>query len=116
MRDYASATVRKTRWGAVTGNGGGSWTTRWRIGIQPADHPLGGRDSVEILRDDELGFVAVVSVVAADQLELRIDTAEHAMSAPYYPPTFQAFGAVDSTIASVVTIEGLPKEWYAPFR
>lgn len=114
--DYASARIRKTRWGAVVENGDDSWTTRWRIGIDPVDDPLGGRTSVEILRDDERGFEAVVSVVAADQLELKIDTDDYAMSAPYYPLTFQAFGAIDSAIASIVTIEGQPKEWYAPFR
>jgi hypothetical protein len=114
---YASAHVHPTRWGAVTRNSDGSWTTLWRIGVEEsvADQPVAS-SAVELLRDDDAGFRASVSSVDDRELELRVDTEQDAMWARYYVLTYKVFGLIDSNLAPIGTIESLPKDWYQPFR
>ena len=38
------------------------------------------------------------------------------MSASYYPLTFEAFGIINDRFGIISEIEGLPRDWYAPFR
>src|SRR5947208_12101219 len=112
--EYGSKRIHKTRWGTV-GRNDGSWTTLWRLGVQLCVRPLAG-EAIDVLRDEDLCFRATVSAVGKQELELKVDTEQDAMSAPYYALTYKAFGMIDSEIASIETIQSLPKEWYAPFR
>lgn len=48
--------------------------------------------------------------------ELHIFTREHAMSAVYYPLTYKSLRIVNDSIAEIDKIQGLPRDWYAPFR
>ncbi|MFE6919614.1 hypothetical protein ACFVAV_01075 [Nocardia sp. NPDC057663] len=111
-RDYAASKIRKTTWGSIRALEDGSFETAWHLTFHTPQDP---KES-EVYRDDRIGFQAALNITDQFAAELLVTTRDSAMSAAYYPPTFKSFGLVDDTIAELATIEGHPKDWYAPFR
>ncbi|MCP2320863.1 hypothetical protein APR12_006253 [Nocardia amikacinitolerans] len=72
--------------------------------------------SVNVLSDSMIGFRAVLEMKGGVDGELHIFTSEHAMSAVNYPMTYKSFRIVNDSIAEIDKIQGLPRDWYAPFR
>ncbi|WP_378730821.1 hypothetical protein [Nocardia brasiliensis] len=112
MNEYSAADLRKTVWGNITELDDGRWETVWHLEFPTSQE----RTVVEVYRDDGIGFCATLQVTGDRVGELRVLTREQAMSAEYYSPTFTCFGIVNDSLAEIGTIQGLPKDWYAPFR
>ncbi|WP_152646357.1 hypothetical protein [Streptacidiphilus albus] len=87
--------------------------TIWRLKM---DTPLTVGEKREIMTDIESGFQAVLSSSMPGELILQVNTERPAMSPEYYPLTFSSFRIVNDEIGPIETIEGLPRDWYAPFR
>ncbi|APA96704.1 hypothetical protein NS506_02642 [Nocardia seriolae] len=110
--DYSSSRIHKTVWGEFSELEGGTWETMWQLGFA-VPGPAGGW---EIYSDERIGFVAKLRISEEDGGELRISTRCWALSAEYYSPTFKSFSVVNDSVAAISTIQGLPRDWYAPFR
>lgn len=111
--DYSDAVIRKTRWGQVEADPTGGWVTIWHLVMDTTRVPDG---RVDVISDAECGFDSKLIVETAGIASLVIATTEHAMSASYYPLTFEAFGIINDRFGIISEIEGLPRDWYAPFR
>ncbi|MCX4099212.1 hypothetical protein [Nocardia sp. alder85J] len=109
---YSASHIRKTTWGEFLKLDDGRWKTTWKLVFETAQDTR----SVEIYGNDNIGFRAELKTSGGVDAELLVFTAEQAMSAIYYPPTFKSFGMVNDLVGELKTIEGHPKEWYAPFR
>ncbi|MGW5381458.1 hypothetical protein [Nocardia sp. NPDC003963] len=110
--EYSGANLRPTVWGEVTESTDGYWETVWRLGFtgpQP-------RRSLLVQANDESGFRATLETDGSADGVLRVRTRADAMSAVYYPLTFTSFAVVNDTVGEIREIQGLPRDWYAPFR
>ncbi|WP_153548022.1 hypothetical protein [Streptomyces sp. RB17] len=111
--DYSAAKIRKTVWGHVEPGQDGGWVTTWRFTMDTS-RVLG--EAIEIVSEVECGFESRLNVAASGESTLTVKTVRPAMSAEYYPLTFRSFRIVNDEIGIIETIEGLPRDWYAPFR
>ncbi|MGW7024975.1 hypothetical protein ACWGGS_37290 [Streptomyces decoyicus] len=109
---YNASAIKKTTWGAFAQNPDETWETTWKLSMKAAPK----QNSILILKDDKAGFAAILHTSNPMESQLLIKTRDHAMSAIYYPLTFQAFGIVNDEFGEIDKIEGLPRDWYAPFR
>lgn len=110
---YSKSDIRKTTWGPIAKLDDGRERTIWRLTFRVPQDPA---NNVDIYHDDKAGLDAVLTISESGTGDLTITTKGHAMAAEYYPLTFKCFRIVDDTVAEIATIEGHPKEWYAPFR
>ncbi|RKN46685.1 hypothetical protein [Streptomyces hoynatensis] len=113
--EYSAAFLRPTKWGEITRLDDGRWETVWALSFT-APAPAG---ETPVHRNDRIGFRSTLRVPdEGDRTagQLRVVTEEEAMSAVNYPETFTSFRLVHETVAAIRTIQGLPREWYAPFR
>ncbi|MET9106889.1 hypothetical protein [Streptomyces zhihengii] len=110
--DYSAASIRKTVWGKVFEQSDG-WRTVWMLEMDSERVPESGLD---ITRDADLGFTSRLSPVRIRLCSLEVFTNRPAMSGEYYSPTFRSFRIVNDKIGEIEKIEGLPRDWYAPFR
>ncbi len=111
--EYSAAQIKKTTWGKTSESAEGGWETVWKFEM---DTSRIGDSSVQVHSDDELGFNARLYVVENGRANLVVRTVGHAMLAEYYPLTFTSFRLVNDNLGAIETIEGLPRDWYAPFR
>ncbi|MGK5641693.1 hypothetical protein ACSNOK_25735 [Streptomyces sp. URMC 126] len=74
------------------------------------------REPVLILCDTAAGFRAALDLTDPREARLRVTTRDHAMSAAHFPLTYTAFRLVDDEVGRIGEIQGLPRDWYAPFR
>jgi hypothetical protein len=109
---YSAAALKKTKWGKIAALDGGKWETVWDLSFtsEVPDAP------VNIHEDADIGFSSTLEPAQDGSAVLRIVTRRHAMSPEYYSPTFTSFRIVNDDVAEVLTIQGLPRDWYAPFR
>ncbi|WP_156959839.1 hypothetical protein [Nocardia sp. BMG51109] len=110
--EYSVANLRKTSWGGFRELDDESWETIWHLEFSTPQESL----ETEVYNDDDIGFRAVLKISSDTAGRLHIFTRESAMSAVNYSPTFKCFGIINDDIAELAKIEGLPKEWYSPFR
>ncbi|MFI7669048.1 hypothetical protein [Nocardia sp. NPDC049526] len=112
LKRYSAEHIRKTTWGDVTDLEGGRWETVWHLSfVEP--HPVA---TIEIDSDDEIGFRGTLHILENSAGELRVVTDDEPMLPEYYSPTYVCFRIVHDDIAEIGTIQGLPRDWYAPFR
>ncbi|WP_344534951.1 hypothetical protein [Streptomyces albiaxialis] len=111
--EYSVSYLRKTKWGDVRKLEDGSWETTWSLTLKQADAQV--CESV-VLSDPRIGFESHLAVVSPQDVRLVVITSEHAMSAVNYQPTYSSLRIVNDDIAEIESIQGLPKNWYAPFR
>lgn len=111
--EYQAGDIKKTVWGQIRETRDGAWLTSWALGMDASR----ARDwNPVILVEPEVGFEAELQIVDTESATLQIKTTAPAMSAEYYPLTFSSFRIVNDEIGEIWTIEGLPRNWYAPFR
>ncbi|MEV6335544.1 hypothetical protein AB0M12_12615 [Nocardia vinacea] len=112
LQRYSAEHVRKTTWGDIAEHEGGRWETVWHLSfVEP--HPAA---VIAIHSNEEIGFEGTLHILENSAGELRVITDEEAMSPEYYSPTYVCFRIVNDDIAEIGTIQGLPRDWYAPFR
>ena len=111
--EYSAAEIRKTTWGRIEAASGGGWKTTWQFAM---DTSQAAKGVIRVVSDAESGFESWLEVTAPGRSTLTVMTARSAMSAEYYPLTFRSFRIVNDDIGVIETIEGLPRDWYAPFR
>lgn len=109
---YPASALRKTKWGDFNELDNGTWETIWTLTLR-GDH---AREVVEVFRSESIGFTAVIAFLGMRNAEMRVSTREHAMSAVNYPATYTSFRIVNDELAEIETIQGQPRDWYAPFR
>lgn len=110
---YSAAEIKKTVWGKISEVADGGWETVWEFEMDTA---AVGDATCQVHRDGESGFNARLVVLAPGRANLIVSTVGHAMLAEYYPLTFMSFRLVNDNIGVIDRIEGLPRDWYAPFR
>ncbi|MEU6280044.1 hypothetical protein [Streptomyces sp. NPDC047028] len=110
---YSVAEIRKTVWGHVEPDRGGGWVTTWRFTMDTSQVP---DEAIEIVSEAGSGFESRLKATASGECTLTVKTTMPAMSAEYYSLTFRSFRIVNDEIGVIETIEGLPRDWYAPFR
>ena len=111
--EYTAAVIKKTVWGQIKSISDGAWVTEWHLHMNTSGV---SSDELEIKRDTDQGFAAVLQVTGPGLATLRVRTLRQAMSPEYYPMTFACFRIVNDEIGIIETIESLPRDWYAPFR
>ncbi|UFS96292.1 hypothetical protein [Nocardia huaxiensis] len=110
--EYSASKVRKTVWGETSKREDGRWETVWSIDF--VGMPEVGE--VVIYRDDSIGYDATLKVAGEARGELRVATSSVPMDPTYYPATWKALEIVNDSIEEIRSIQGLPRDWYAPFR
>ncbi|MFH8768169.1 hypothetical protein [Streptomyces sp. NPDC017958] len=69
-----------------------------------------------MFQNASIGFISIIEFLGMRNAELRIHTKEQAMSAVNYPATYSSFRIVNDELAEIEAIQGLPRDWYPPFR
>jgi hypothetical protein len=110
--EYPASALYPTKWGEFFQRSDGKWETVWLLLLA---HSVESRE-IAVHSDDSAGLVVTLHGSGKSEAELRVVTREHAMAAENYPATYKAFRLVDETIARIEEIQGLPRDWYAPFR
>lgn len=111
--EYSTASIKKTVWGGISPAPDGEWFTTWHLEMDTSGSLIG---ETEIEHNQDLGFFAVLKVLGDGSSVLSIRTSQDPMSAEYYPLTFKCFRIINDEIGNIRTIQGLPRDWYAPFR
>jgi hypothetical protein len=111
--EYSATVIRKTVWGQISPASDGGWVTLWRFQM---DTTRITSVPTEVVRDNEQGFSAELHMTAPGEASLQVRTLQEAMTPEYYPLTFKSFRIVNDELGIIKTIEGLPRDWYAPFR
>lgn len=109
--EYSASSIKKTTWGDITQLADGRWSTVWQLEFTLPQPEC----TVEVISDSAVGFDAILKTVGR-QGNLNIITREHAMSGVNYPMTYKCFRVVNDNIGKIRTIQGKPRDWYAPFR
>jgi hypothetical protein len=110
---YESVHVKKTVWGECSQCDGGGWLTTWTLQM---DTSRVRSSNVDVVYERQVGFKSWLVVVDPGESRLLVKTRESPMSAQYYPLTFKSFWIVNDSVGGIATIQGLPGDWYAPFR
>jgi len=111
--EYSASFLRQTKWGDFRELDSGEWETVWRITFRPGDSP---QEDVDILDDPSIGFHSRLRGGTEEETELVVTSREHSMSAVNYPATYSSFRIVNDQVAEIQQIQGLPRDWYPPFR
>ncbi len=109
---YPASALRKTKWGEFRQLSDGSWQTTWTL-ILCDNHT---REAVAVHHNESIGFTSSVHFLGMRNAELQVLTREQPMSAVNYPATYMSFRIVNDELAEIDTIQGLPRNWYPPFR
>ncbi|MFE9335930.1 hypothetical protein [Streptomyces sp. NPDC007063] len=111
--EYSASYLRQTKWGDYRELDNGQWETVWRITFRPGYSP---RRDVDILDDPSIGFHSYLRGSTEEEAELVVISQEHSASAVNYPATYSSFRIVNDEVADIQQIQGLPRDWYPPFR
>lgn len=109
---YSPSDLRKTRWGDSRKLSDGTWETVWNVEVVPEC----SLTSVSLFRDESIGFTSTAVFSTPHSAQIKVITREQAMSTEYYPATFTSFRIMNDEVAEISTIQGLPRDWYAPLR
>jgi hypothetical protein len=113
IQGYSAAQIKKTTWGEIAEIAPGVWKTVWELAMDTSRIDAG---PLLIHSDDGLGFIAQLYPADTGRVRLTVYATGHAMRAEYYPLTFTTFRLVNDDVGEIETIEGLPRDWYSPFR
>ncbi|MGI5349424.1 hypothetical protein ACQEU8_14660 [Streptomyces sp. CA-250714] len=111
---YSADFLRKTEWGEYRELDTGEWETVWQISFREG---APSQEITDVLHDPSIGFRSYLRRRGSgEEAELVVVSQEHSTSAVNYPATYSSFRIVNEEVGEIEKIQGLPRDWYPPFR